>query len=141
LSDNYTLKQTLFGEHLLSHPENNDKIIGIVESEKTAIICSLCLPDILWFATGSLNNLQSERMEAVRNRNVIFFPDTDEQSTAYNKWCSRAEELNQQGWHIQVSDYLENITTQEQRQQKIDIADLLIANIEDKKQQREESMR
>jgi len=141
LSDNYTLKQTLFGEHLLSHPENNDKIIGIVESEKTAVICSLCLPDIIWLATGSMNNLQTERMEAVRTRNVIFFPDTDEQSMAYNKWCSRAEELNRQGWHIQVSDYLENVATQEQRQQKIDIADLLIANIEDKKQQREESMR
>jgi len=140
LSDNYILKQTLFGEHLLSRPENDGKIIGVVESEKTAIICSLYLPDIIWFATGSMYNLQSERMETIRNRNVIFFPDTDEKSTAYNKWCSRAEELNRQGWRIQVSDYLENIATQEQRRQKIDIADLLVENIEDNKQPREESM-
>ena len=37
LSADYTIKQTLFGEHLLRQPQNADRVIGIVESEKSAI--------------------------------------------------------------------------------------------------------
>ena len=130
LSKEYTIKQTLFGEHLIRLPQYAGKTIGIVESEKTAIICSLFLPSLLWLATGSMGNVQTERMEVVKNRLVIFYPDTDPDSLAFNKWRQRADELNHLGWQIQVSDYLEKVATPEQRQMKIDIADLLIDNIQ-----------
>jgi hypothetical protein len=125
----YVIKKTLFGEHLLRDSLLSDKMLGIVESEKTSIICSLFLPNLLWMATGSLGNLQEERMNAVMSRDLILFPDTDKDGYAYGTWSKRAEELNKKGWHIQVSDYLEKTATPEQRQAKVDIADLLIGNI------------
>ncbi len=129
ISADYVIKKTLFGEHLLSKKGFSERPIGIVESEKTSIICSLLFPNILWMATGSLGNLQEERMSAVKYRNLILFPDTDTDGYAYGLWAKKAEDLNAKGWHIQVSDYLEKIATPEQKTAKIDIADLLIDNI------------
>lgn len=133
ISTDFIIKKTLFGEHLLRLPENKVKTIGIVEAEKTAVICSLCLPDILWMATGSLYNMQQERFEAVKHYSVILFPDTDDKSEAFNQWSKRAEEMNQKGWHIHVSDYLERIATPEQRTRKIDVGDLLIDELMENK--------
>lgn len=132
IAADYTIKKTLFGEHLLRFPKNDYKTIGIVESEKTAVICSICIPNLLWMATGSIHNLQEERMSAVKDHNVILFPDTDKEGKAFGLWSRRAEELNQRGWHIQVSDYLEKTATIEQRQKKIDIADLLVDDLKSK---------
>ena len=129
LSADYVIKQTLFGEHLLNLPANTDKYIGIVESEKSAVICSLCIPDLLWMATGSKCNLQEERLSAIKERNSILFPDTDKDGGAYRQWMNRSKELNTNGWHFHVSDYLEQVATIEQRLAKIDIADLLIDDL------------
>ena len=129
LKADYTIKQTLFGEHLLRHSQNADKPICIVESEKSAVICSLCIPDALWLATGSKGNLQDGRMSAAKGRKVILFPDTDSDGQTYNLWCKRADELNAKGLQIQVCDYLEKMATPEQREAKIDIADLQIDDL------------
>ena len=129
LSADYAIKKTLFGEHLLSLPANTDKTIGIVESEKSAVICSLCVPDLLWMATGSKGNLQEERLSAIKERLAILFPDTDTDGKTYSEWQGRASELNAKGWHLQACDYLERVATAEQRKAKIDIADLLIEDI------------
>tara|TARA_B100000780_G_C21122271_1_gene454701 strand:+ start:2060 stop:2968 length:909 start_codon:yes stop_codon:yes gene_type:complete len=47
----FNLCQCLFGLHLIN--EDYQKDIAIVESEKTAIIMSIFLPDFIWLATGS----------------------------------------------------------------------------------------
>ena len=80
-------------------------------------------------ATGSKGNLQDERMSAVKGRKVILYPDTDTEGKTYCQWCKRADELNAKGWQIQVCDYLEKMATPEQREAKIDIADLLIDDL------------
>ena len=80
-------------------------------------------------ATGSKGNLQDERMSAVKDRKVILFPDTDVDGQVYSQWHKRADELNAKGWHIQVCNYLEQMATSEQREEKIDIADLLIDDL------------
>ena len=80
-------------------------------------------------ATGSKGNLQDERMTAIKKRKVILFPDTDTNGQSYDQWSKRANELNAKGWHIQVSDYLEQVVTIEQRLAKIDIVDLLIDDL------------
>ena len=129
LSADYAIKQTLFGEHLLNLSINEGKTIGIVESEKSAVICSLCIPDLLWMATGSRCNLQEERLSAIKERNAILFPDTDKDGETYSQWYQRTMELNAKGWHLQTCDYLERVATAEQRQAKIDNADLLIDDL------------
>lgn len=128
----YVIKKTLFGEHLLQDPRYAGKLIGIVESEKSAVICSLCISDVLWMATGSLGNLQAERLQAVKSRRVILYPDADEKSQPFCKWKASADALNEKGWQIQVSDYLELVATSEQKLKKIDIADLLVTCLQGK---------
>lgn len=50
LPQEWELPQCLFGEHLLKKYPN--KTVALVESEKTAIICSALMPDYIWLATG-----------------------------------------------------------------------------------------
>jgi len=118
----YAIKQTLFGEHLLNLSTSEGKTIGIVESEKSAVICSSCVPGLLWMATGSKGNLQEERLSAIKERLAILFPDTDTDGKTHSEWQSRASELNAKGWHLQACDYLERVAAAEQRKAKIDIA-------------------
>lgn len=73
----------LFGLHLLNHPDIGSKKICIVESEKTAIICSIAYPEGIWLAAGSCYYLREKKMndiysnESIKRENIILFPDTD----------------------------------------------------------------
>lgn len=107
LLDKFNLEQCLFGLHLLVMKYSSFKSelpIKIVESEKTAIIMSINEPDYLWMATGSKSNF-NERMLAPLKKYVIHaYPDKSE----YLHWSKRASELNSKGYHIKVSNILEN---------------------------------
>lgn len=113
----WNLTQCLFGEHLLKlYP---GKIVGLVESEKTAVICAALVPDCVWLATGGKGQL-NDRVKVLAGRRIISFPDVD----GYEVWVKKAEDYKQLG--IIVSDLLEKNATQEDRDAHIDIADLLI---------------
>lgn len=73
LPEDYIVKQCFFGEHLL---KGNDKVVGVVESEKTAVICSIVYPDKVWLATSGKENLKS-KLPALEGRKVVFHPDAD----------------------------------------------------------------
>ena len=62
LDESWQFTQCLFGEHLL--PQHPDKPIALVESEKTAIICSGLMPQYLWLATGGKSQLSQEKLSA-----------------------------------------------------------------------------
>ena len=117
IDESWQLTQCLFGEHLL--PQHPDKPIALVESEKTAIICSGLMPQYLWLATGGKSQLSQEKLSVLAGRKTIAFPDID----GYEEWKKTlsAEEIN-----ITVSDILQRYATEEQRKAHIDIADLLI---------------
>lgn len=114
--ENFNLSQCLFGEHLIN---DNTKNIHIVESEKTAIICSILMPNYIWLATGSKQNLNQRICSNLKNRNVCLFPDTD----AFIEWNKKAEILN-----FNISDYLQNLVNKEQATEGYDLADILINN-------------
>lgn len=114
----FNLNQSLFGLHLI---KGNRKPIAVVESEKTAIISSVYLPDFIWLATGGLNNLSKSRFESLRGRKVVLYPDLG----AYDKWKEKAEELKTI-CSISVSDLLEQVATQQERINGFDVADYLI---------------
>lgn len=97
----FNLSQCLFGLHLIN--EDYQKDIGIVESEKTAIIMSLFLPDFIWLSTGSKSNFRPETLKPLKNRNCFAFPDKGE----FNKWNDTASALNAQGYKIGVSSIIE----------------------------------
>lgn len=112
---NFSLQQCLFGEHLLS--EEPTKIVAITESEKTAMIASAYLPEFLWLASGSLNNLTQDRCKPLADRPVVLFPDVG----AYAMWKEKGQQLG-----FQVSDLLERYTSEESKKQGYDLADYFI---------------
>lgn len=111
----FNLKQCFFGEHLLS--EDTRKPVAIVESEKTAIICSLLIPNYFWLACGSKYGLNAEKCEILKNRSVTLFPDLD----AHEEWKSKAKEYN-----FSISNHINNIATDSDRSEKLDLADYLL---------------
>lgn len=114
----FELRQCLFGEHLLI---DESKPVAIVESEKTAVITSVYLPQFIWLAVGSLANLKAERLSILQGRTVTLFPDLN----GFEKWSNKAAELSSLATFT-VSDLLERKATQAERKQGLDLADYLI---------------
>lgn len=127
LPDDWSLSQCMFGEHLLGFHGafgiNEQSIIAIVESEKSAIIGAGVFPQYAWMATGGIGNLNAERFEKMKGRTIIIFPDVD----GTDKWRERARAIT--GCKVIVSDVLERHATTEERESKIDIADWLISHL------------
>jgi len=123
LPEEWALTQCLFGEHLLK--QYPFKPVALVESEKTAVICSAFWQEYIWLATGGKSQL-NDRLQVLRGRKVVAFPDVD----GYLEWKEKLSRVR--GLDIVVSDVLEKEATFEDRANHVDIADLLI------RQQREE---
>jgi hypothetical protein len=114
----YNLEQCLFGEHLLKHAP--DYSIGIVESEKTAIIMAAAIPNLLWLATGGAEGINENKVKVLNGRKVILFPDASSDSKIYEKWKQKANKFE-----FEISDYLEKISSKEQKFNGVDIADFI----------------
>ena len=97
----FNLCQCLFGLHLIN--DDYQKNIAIVESEKTAVIMSIYLPDFIWLATGSKSNFKYELLEILKKRKCFAFPDKGE----FTNWSNKAKELKSKGFKIEVSNLLE----------------------------------
>lgn len=117
----FQLNQCLFGEHLLT---GNALPVAIVESEKTAIISSIYLPQFIWVAVGGLSNLNIEKFKILKGRTVILFPDIK----GFDAWNKKAKELGPQmpGTRFEISDLLETSGSETERDHGFDIADYLI---------------
>ena len=79
---------------------------------------SLFKPEYIWLATGSKSGFKYEYLKPLRNFKIIGFPDKSE----YHYWQNIAIELNNLGFNISVSQYLE--TTNYKK--GTDLADVLI---------------
>ncbi|MFA5433283.1 MAG: DUF6371 domain-containing protein [Candidatus Paceibacterota bacterium] len=128
----FNLRQCYFGEHLLS--SQPDSTIAIVESEKTAVIASVLMPQYIWIAAGNINGLTLDKSSALKGRSVILFPDLSKElptrPTAFVQWSRRAAEIRRvYGCKVVVSDILERIATDEEKESGLDIADYLIRQI------------
>ena len=82
VSDGY--KPCFFGEHLLYYSNNLNPLIFIVESEKTALLCSLYLPTVptkqgerfaFWLACSGSNGMTAEKIKALQGLDVVLVPD------------------------------------------------------------------
>ncbi len=123
--------------------------VAIVESEKTAVICSaktlngqrpvisfggevshsseVSPARVLWMATGGLSMLSARALAPLRGCRVILFPDTDAEGSTYRLWCERASEASRAlGQPLMVSDLLERRASATQKARKIDIADYIV---------------
>lgn len=124
LPSDWSLNQCLLGEHLLA--EFPDKPIALVEAEKTAVICSAIYTDFIWLATGSSQQF-NDRLLVLEGRKIIAFPDID----AHELWLQKS--LSYPSLHITISNLLAANATPEQREAKIDIADLVVEELKKKR--------
>lgn len=109
------LEQTekcLYGLHLVTRYP--DKVVCIVESEKSALICALRYPEYVWVATGGCGNLQASKLRPLMNRRVVVYPDSGE----YKKWTERMKQSGHE--HYAVVDLLEAY------EPNTDIADIIL---------------
>lgn len=115
------LTQCFFGEHLI----NAHSTVGIVESEKTAMIASIYLPDCVWLATGGKNGCKwtsPDVAKVLKGKKVILYPDLK----CFDEWRAKADSLNDMGIDTSVSKLLEKTATDEEREQGLDLADFLL---------------
>lgn len=116
----FHLSQCFFGEHLLRiYP---DRTVAIVESEKTAIVASAYMGDLLWLASGGKHGCLQARLTILKNRRIILFPD----SKAFNEWNLLCIRMQEQDFDISISSLLEERATDIQWNDGIDIADILL---------------
>ena len=102
--EDFNLEQCLFGLNQL--PEIPiDKKIGIVESEKTAVILSIMYPDYYWMATGGKQNFKESMLKPIKDYQIVAYPDKGE----FKDWFEKAKSLNNLGYKIEVNDWLETI--------------------------------
>ena len=124
LPEDFNLHQCFFGEHLLAiYP---DKPVAIVESEKSAIIASCIVPDMVWLAAGNMNGLSIEKCRILKGRDVMLYPDLG----AYEKWNIKADEIQKYiNCKISLSTLLEDEATDTDRVNGLDIADFIISEL------------
>ena len=142
--------QCLFGEHLLSESttdftdykmdgsstqgenprnpwsENNLREIGVVESEKTALIMSLVCPDKVWLATGGKANFKEQMLWPLLGHEVAVYPDAD----ALTDWEQRIHRLNRElGHRLYIPTGYYNLMNHEvPRREGWDLADVIKKN-------------
>ena len=120
----------LFGEVQLQMAalKGNSKV-SITESEKSAVLASVLMPQYVWMAAGALGWLSVDKLKPLKERDIILYPDTSKDGTAYAKWSSVATEAKRKGYSIAVSDLLESKCTPEEKAQGYDLADYLINSL------------
>ncbi len=119
----FTMKQCLFGEHLLAdHP---DKAVAIVESEKSALIATHFMPEFVWLATGGIHGcFKADTVSVLKGRAVILCPDLG----AKDVWQEKVHLLSSICSKVVFSKILEQCATDKQKGKGLDIADFLLMN-------------
>jgi len=116
LNDN-GYKACLFGEHLLKFGDKVKDIFVLVESEKTAIISSIILPEYWWLAYGGINGLTKDKMEVLEGYRVLIIPDMSENAVSIIR--QKLPLMLQFGIHAKIWD-MTNGRTDEQLKQDLD---------------------
>lgn len=120
-NNDFNLQQVFFGEHLLANHDVDT--FHVVESEKTAVICSIKNPNTFWLATGGLQNINESRMLPFLDKKLIFYPD---KGNAFIQWENKLKPF-MEDFNIEISNFLENQPDIEEGE---DMADYIIKKLE-----------
>jgi len=121
----FRLRQCLFGIHLLfKYPE---KMVAVVEAEKTACVMAGFYPDTLWLATGGATvNLNADSLAPLKGRRVVFYPDASPEDKIYKDWQRRTALNMPTSTSYQVDDSLTGSKVSETDKEKgIDLVDII----------------
>ena len=111
----FNFTQCIFGAHLIKDDEIN---YAIVESEKTALIMSLEMPEYLWLSVNGKGGFKESMLKPLRGKKVVAFPD----KACYEDWEKIANSINDFGYNIQVSKVIESLSVES----GADIADVFL---------------
>lgn len=118
------LETCLFGQHLVD--AFKDAEICLVESEKSALICSAFTEptERLWMATAGKSGLTRKKLQPLidRKRYIVIYPDKD----GYNEWKAMAEMIGYE--RLSVSNKV-NELWQPCDGEKADIADIMLRRL------------
>ena len=81
------------------------------------------MPQFNWLACGGLRNLSHDMCRTLKTRQTILQPDLN----GFDKWAAKAKKFG-----FSVSSLLEDIATDYERKQELDLADFLIQMINEK---------
>ena len=112
--------QVLFGSHLL--PLYPSASVGVVESQKSAVILSIIYPNLVWLATAGMTNFNERLLVPIYDRNVVCYPDVN----GVQEWTERAKQLPFK--NIRISDWWRYA-----KDDKEDICDVVIRAIQQEK--------
>lgn len=131
--DDFRYVQCLYGEHLI--PKYNK--FAVVESEKTAILCTLWAwsrgdRDTLWLATSGLECIRNPMFRVLEGRDVTFYPD---KGKAHGKWKERiTQKLSSDiRANYKISSCLEKI---EKLEEGDDIGDYILLKLKEVKEKK-----
>lgn len=119
----FSLDQVFFGLHLINLPENLFRPIAIVESEKTAIICSAVMPWFTWLATCGSGGINARKLSYLTGRNVVLFPD----AAKLEQWTNKANEFKNI-CKLTVNTLINDLTNKNYQGYDYDIADYILSN-------------
>lgn len=114
----------LFGEHLLSKPENKRKIVAVVRDERTAFIAAGIMPLYVWLAVGDDSMFNEHGLRCLAGRKVVAFPDAHPDGKHFCQWNEIAAGFEH--CIIKVSDVLERNASLQEKESNMDIADFLL---------------
>ena len=101
--------------------------IGIVQSERSAVLLSELCPELLWLAYSYNSNMTIDQFEPLQGHKVTLYPRADSNSEYYYAFLELADQV-QRLYHldITVSPFLEDHASPSQKSRCIDLLDFLL---------------
>ena len=125
IDEKFSLKQCLFGEHLLCLGKLSEKKIIVVESEKTALIMSMMDNENTYIATGSEENLTVNMFRCfipLGIKNAVLIPDKG----CFRSWQEKAWKINEKlSIDLTCSDFVEKMSLLKDGEDIADISEKL----------------
>ena len=119
-----------FSSFLRAEEKDRLKPIGIVESERSAVLLSELCPELIWMAYSYGSNCTVDKFEPLQGHKITFYPRTDPNQECYLSFLELADQVKRTyNIDINVSSFLEDNATDDQKSKDIDLVDYLISNL------------
>ena len=130
------IRQCFYGIHLIDYFKNYR--IGIVESEKTALLCDLYFDEkIVWLASGGLNGFNEEKCKDLVGRTVILFPDLSSgksKANASQLWLDKGKIFGKKlDIRFIMNEFLEIISDKKSKANQEDLGDFILRVMKENK--------
>lgn len=127
----FNLRLSLFGHHLIIN--DREKTIGLVESEKTAIIMAIVFPEFIWVASGGKTMIQDYKFLFFTNRKCLVFYDLHPKDDIYLDWSEKLTFYSRKyGYDFELIDYYSDFLKNDKekieywKNKQFDVADFVL---------------